>query len=338
MMAKHARRARGVRLAVVLALSVTGCGRSTAVAPTVTTLSAGRPASSGATPVSVAANRWCGFHRGRPAVDKVLVVWEENHDYGSIIGSPDAPLFNQIATQCGLATDYRAVTHPSLPNYLTSTSGGSYARSPFSGDCSPGGDCQVTGPSIFSREVASGREWGSYEEAMPSPCARSDDGPYAVRHNPAVYYTGLGAQCPRWDVPLGSVQSGALVTAVRTGRLPAYSVLTPGVDHDMHDGSVRQADSWLRPWLSFIMAGADYRRDRLAVVIVWDEGSGSGNVSSHVPLLVLSASTPAASRDTAPLDDLSLLRTSEDLTTTGAPLPGTAAASSFAGAFDLGPG
>jgi hypothetical protein len=332
----HARWPLAVALATIISSSVVACDPSRAAAPAAT-VRLGPPPSSGGTRISGGTNQWCGFKAGRPAIDKVLVIWEENHDYKSIIGSPDATLFNSIATQCGLATDHQAVTHPSLPNYLTSTSGPSYAHDPFREDCSPGGACQVTGPSIFSREVAAGREWRSYEDAMPLPCARNDAGPYAVRHNPAVYYTELQVQCHQWDLPLGNVSTGALAVAVTTGDLPAYAMVTPDLAHDMHDGSVQQASAWLSPWLAAITGGPDYRRGRLAVVIVWDEGSGSGNEPSHVPLLVLSASTPRGTRDTAPLNDLSLLRTTEDLTTTGALLP-TEAASSFASAFHLAPG
>ena len=46
----------------------------------------------------------------------------ENHGYGQVIGSSSAPFENQLAAQCGLATNYHAVTHPSLPNYIAATS------------------------------------------------------------------------------------------------------------------------------------------------------------------------------------------------------------------------
>lgn len=45
----------------------------------------------------------------------------ENEPYGSVIGSKDAPYENELARECGLATDYRAITHPSLANYLAAT-------------------------------------------------------------------------------------------------------------------------------------------------------------------------------------------------------------------------
>lgn len=136
-------------------LMVAGCGHS---------------GSSIAAPAVTAS--FCGFRHGPVAVDKVLVIFEENHDYGSVVGSPHAPNLNRVASGCGLATHYEALTHPSLPNYLTAVSGQDYARSPFDGDCTPGGSCLINGPSIFGQEVAAGHTWRSYQEAMPAACDR----------------------------------------------------------------------------------------------------------------------------------------------------------------------
>ena len=279
----------------------------------------------------------CGFRHGPVAVDKVLVIFEENHDYGSVVGSPHAPNLNRVASGCGLATHYEALTHPSLPNYLTAVSGQDYARSPFDGDCTPGGSCLINGPSIFGQEVAAGHTWRSYQEAMPAACDRSGSGSYAPKHNPAVYAVDARSTCPSSDLPLGTVSSGALAGDVGAGTLPSFSILTPDLDHDMHDGTVADGDRWLGPWLNLITAGPDYRQGRLAVLIVWDEGSGSGNNRSHVPLYVLSASTLPGTRIGTPLDHLALLRTAEQLTGVGPPLGRAAGATSFAVAFRPAP-
>jgi phosphatidylinositol-3-phosphatase len=47
----------------------------------------------------------------------------ENKAYDEIIGNFAAPYENALARDCGLATEYHAVTHPSLPNYIAMTSG-----------------------------------------------------------------------------------------------------------------------------------------------------------------------------------------------------------------------
>jgi hypothetical protein len=304
-----------VAAASVAALALTACGSTGAAAPPPSTAPPATPA-------------WCGASAtSHPS--KVMVIWEENHSASDILTSSDAPTFRAIARSCASATDYRALTHPSLPNYLAMTSGVSYARSPFNGDCSAGGDCTASAPSVFAQETGAGRSWAAYAQSMTSPCEQSDDGAYAVRHNPATYYPALAGACARQDLPLGSTSAGALVDAVRAGTLPTLSTVTPDVDHDMHDGTIAQADTWLRQWLPVITAGADYRSGRLAVLVVWDEGDGGGDARSSAPLLALSAATRPGTALTGPLDDYSILRTVDDISGLP-PLAQAATAPSFA--------
>lgn len=54
-----------------------------------------------------------------PHFTHVFIVVEENHSYGSLIGNPSMPYLNGLATANGLATQYFADAHPSLPDYLS---------------------------------------------------------------------------------------------------------------------------------------------------------------------------------------------------------------------------
>src|SRR6202167_6529120 len=58
-----------------------------------------------------------------PQPAHVVVVLEENHAYENIIGSPDAPYINQLASEGANMTQSFAITHPSEPNYLALFSG-----------------------------------------------------------------------------------------------------------------------------------------------------------------------------------------------------------------------
>jgi hypothetical protein len=107
----------------------------------------------------------------------------ENHSFSAFIGSSQAPYFNTLAQECGLATNYHNITHPSLPNYVAATSGLSYSALPhFLPDCSPSANCDTSAKSIFGQ----GETWKSYQESMPSSCDHGNSGNYAVRHNPAA--------------------------------------------------------------------------------------------------------------------------------------------------------
>ena len=69
-----------------------------------------------------------------PPFNHVFVVTMENHSYGQIVGSSSAPYINGLAKSYGLATNYRAVSHPSLPNYLALTGGSTFG---ITSDCAP---------------------------------------------------------------------------------------------------------------------------------------------------------------------------------------------------------
>ena len=98
----------------------------------------------------------------------VIWVWMENHSYSTIIGSTKAPYINSLANECGLATNYHNISHPSLPNYVAATSGLPYSGiAQFKSDCNPSAQCSTSAPSIFGQ----GESWKAYEENMPSNSA-----------------------------------------------------------------------------------------------------------------------------------------------------------------------
>src|SRR5260370_3033377 len=61
-----------------------------------------------------------------PHFSKVIVILMENEEYSSIIGDLTAPYINSLAAGGALATQYYAVSHPSLPNYLALTGGSTF--------------------------------------------------------------------------------------------------------------------------------------------------------------------------------------------------------------------
>jgi len=56
--------------------------------------------------------------RGIPHLNHVFLIMMENHGYGQIINNPNAPFINKLASSANLATNYFAIGHPSLTNYL----------------------------------------------------------------------------------------------------------------------------------------------------------------------------------------------------------------------------
>jgi phosphatidylinositol-3-phosphatase len=64
--------------------------------------------------------------KGIPKLDHVFVVMMENHGFSQIIGNPNAPFTNQYAKTANLATNYFAIAHPSLTNYLEVVGGSNF--------------------------------------------------------------------------------------------------------------------------------------------------------------------------------------------------------------------
>lgn len=64
--------------------------------------------------------------KGVPHLDHVFVIMMENHGYGQIVGNPNAPFINQYSKSANAATNYFAIAHPSLTNYLEVVGGSNF--------------------------------------------------------------------------------------------------------------------------------------------------------------------------------------------------------------------
>jgi hypothetical protein len=61
-----------------------------------------------------------------PHLDHVFVIMMENHYYRQVLGNTNAPFINSYAKSGNLATNYFAVGHPSLTNYLEVIGGSNF--------------------------------------------------------------------------------------------------------------------------------------------------------------------------------------------------------------------
>jgi hypothetical protein len=64
--------------------------------------------------------------QGISNLDHVFLIVMENHGYGQVINNPNAPFINQLAKSTGYSTNYFAVGHPSLTNYLEIVGGSNF--------------------------------------------------------------------------------------------------------------------------------------------------------------------------------------------------------------------
>ena len=93
-----------------------------------------------------------GSSRVLPSPAHVVVIVFENKD-ASTIDASSAPAFTALGQRYAQLTNYSAVTHPSLPNYLALVSGSTHG---ITSDCVT---CRIRGKTIGDQLTAAGRSW-----------------------------------------------------------------------------------------------------------------------------------------------------------------------------------
>jgi phosphatidylinositol-3-phosphatase len=243
---------RAVLLAVAVALLAGGCGGTSQVR-------ASQPAAKRA--------------MTQPAFQRAVVVVFENKDRSTIADDPSAPTFNGYARRYAALTDYHAMTHPSLPNYLALVSGSTQG---ITTNCY---DCTVGAASLADSLESAGLSWKTYAEGLPAPgFVGSGLDRYTKRHDPFLYFRPVLGRPERRRriVPFARFQ----VDLARR-RLPAFSLVVPDLCHDMHNCPVAEGDRWLHRFLPPLLRSPQMRRG--VVFVVFDESeSKTGTDGGHV--------------------------------------------------------
>ena len=243
--------------------------------------------------------------RPPPRVTRMVLVIEENHEFGQVIGSRRAPFLNRLAAHGTLLTRYYAVTHPSLPNYVALLAGSPLG---IHGDCRR---CHRPGRNLVDQLEQAHISWKAYYQSLPAPCsAVVKAGEYAKKTDPFAYLDDVRASPARCHrvVPLDRLRPD-----LRRGRLPRFVVIVPDLRHDMHSGPVGEADVFLRR-LDRELATSSAWRPGTVLVVTFDEGTTSrglhGRGGGHVATVVAGPGVPAR-HDATPYTHYALLRSIE---------------------------
>ncbi len=208
-----------------------------------------------------------------PAFDHIVIVIEENHGYSQIIGSSSAPYINSLAQQGANFTNSHGVTHPSQPNYLALFSGSTQSVT--------NDNCPLTfsGNNLGNQLITNSRTFTGYSESMPSAgyTGCSYNSLYYRKHNPWVDFTNLASSV---NQPFTSFPSSTNYTS-----LPSVSIVVPNQQDDMHDGTIQQADTWLKNNIDPYLQWAKTHNSLL--IVTWDEDSGTTN--NQIPTIFVGA-------------------------------------------------
>ena len=222
-----------------------------------------------------------------PDPTHVFVIVLENRSYSQVVGTG---YIAQLASHYGAASNYRSISHPSLPNYLAMTSGSTWGVADDGWHSLPAGG-------LGAQLTDAGIEWRAYMEGIASSCYRNGNG-YALKHNPFAYY---GGTCPPQVVPFSQFSKDM------AGTVPRFVWITPNNCHSGHDCSNSIVNDWLAQTVPVIMA-SDAWQDNGLLFITWDEGEDSAN---SVLTLVIHPD-PVTHQSSKAYDHYSLLASIED--------------------------
>jgi phosphatidylinositol-3-phosphatase len=199
-----------------------------------------------------------------PTPAHIVIVVEENHSSGNVIGNKSAPFMNQLAAGGALMTQSYAETHPSEPNYLAMFSGSTFGLTSDACPVNAG-----AAPNLAAELLAAGYTFAGFSEDLPAVgsqvCAA---GKYARKHVPWANFTNVP---PETSVPFTAY-----------GSLPTVSFVIPNLDNDMHDGTIAQADTWLATNLARYANWAV--ADNSLLIVTWDEDDNGPN--NQIPTMI----------------------------------------------------
>jgi hypothetical protein len=262
----------------------------------------------------------------------VFLIVLENRGLATLRNDRQASFLNSLLPKnYAVATNYFAVGHNSLDNYIAMISG----QEP---NCLTRKDCSLdtkdcmypTGFPNLADQLPKGFTWKAYMESMTTTCQTSDTHPYlgfllpgyATRHNPFLHFTDVrdDPTCPDHIVPYPRLQED-----IDKGQVPNFSLIVPNTCNDAHNDwllftcQLRTADEWLQKEVPKIVKAFG---DNDVLFITFDEAETTdkrgccyqlGNAGGKVILIAVTPYSPKVYEVTGEYNHYSLLRTIEDL-------------------------
>ncbi len=232
-----------------------------------------------------------------PSFNKIMIVILENANYADAIAQP---FMAKFAKSGALLSNFHALTHPSLPNYIALTAGtvaGVTSNDPVS----------VRVRHIGDLLEAKGKTWKVYAQAYPGNCfLASKRGTYVRHHVPFLSFENIQKDARRCG---NIVDASALNDDVASGALPDYSLYIPDQKNNAHDTGVAYADRWLLQTFGPLLKNSAFMKE-LLLVVTFDEAGN--DPSNHIYTALAGNSVLSGSVSKTPYNHDSLLRTIED--------------------------
>ncbi|KAJ6502849.1 phosphoesterase family-domain-containing protein [Mycena vitilis] len=206
--------------------------------------------------------------------DRIIQVWLENTDFET---ASSTPIFESLAEQGILLTNYNAVTHPSEPNYVAAIGGDHFGMHD---------DNMYHIPSNISTVIDlledKGISWATYQENMAAdgfygfgfaaPNYASPSSPpypyYVRKHNPLIIYDAVSQDAER----VKRIRTfNDFANDVVNGTLPQWMFVTPNMVNDAHDTTIDFAALFLEYWLVPLLTDPRVNGEKTLILLTFDE-------------------------------------------------------------------
>ena len=208
---------------------------------------------------------WCvSAAAAVPASQHVFVLVLENHSYESVIGNPTMPYLNMLAKRYGLATQYYANSHYSIPNYMWLAAGAVVTTNDNT-------TARFDVDNIVRHLQVAGKTWKEYAEGLPyAGYVGYNVGNYVERHNPFPYFMDVANSSEKYNI----VPFTELAADIAARTLPNYAFITPNLVDDAHNGTLSSSDKWLQAHLPVLLNSPEFQSDGI-LFITFDESVDS---------------------------------------------------------------
>jgi hypothetical protein len=271
-----------------------------------------------------------------PHYNHITVIMFTDHGFTNILGKKDAPTFNRLAREYGIATRYYTTSDPDTAGIMAVLAGNSYGVN----DGAPYWDQRLSKPSLLSQLDKAHKSWKEYVQNIPyagylgdcypTTCQESDTLYNQPKFNPVPDLTSVA------DNPAEArkmVPASELAADARAGRLPDFSFVDANECTNMHGGPpwcedspnnlgqpndiklVSGGDAYLRQVTSEIMSGPQWKHGNNAIVITETEGNTSAGCCAADPgtgrvfTVVVTSHGPRHLTDATKFNHYSLLAT-----------------------------
>ncbi|RDW60714.1 acid phosphatase phoa-2 [Coleophoma cylindrospora] len=205
------------------------------------------------------------YVRGK-TFDRFVNIWLENTDYDLAAADPN---MQAIAAQGITLTNYKAITHPSQPNYIAAVGGQTnwviwdlWAN------------IHESALTIVHLLDAANVSWSEYQEDLPysgfeGNYVNQETGAndYVRKHNPLISYDSVTSDLNK----LAKMKNFTMFYEdLAANKLPQWMFITPNMTNDGHDTSVTTAAAWANSFLTPLLSDSNFMNNTL-VLLTFDE-------------------------------------------------------------------